>query len=350
MANEFLDQNGLKQVLIGVKEIIDTKVPNEHKHEIDDINGLENSLNLKSPIGHTHDEYLSNDTLGSAVNDALEQAKASGEFKGDKGDQGEQGIQGIQGEKGDKGDKGDTFRVEDLTDADKQELRQGLVAYQKKVTYSVPLASGTKSFAIPDQDFRYGVDIVILHLNGIYFHENVDYTVSGNAITLTNSVANASTAEVEIIRAVIINSNDYSLLKGDKGDQGIQGIQGIQGEKGEKGDKGDKGDTGDVSNVTNLVTVDTRNTNEAPSYYMANMSKTLYTEFKHAQAIGFGISEYVYLITCIPWHDSSGGYPIQFAIHYNYGMYIRGASNDSTWQSWKKMWNEGDSITNAVFS
>ena len=61
-------------------------------------------------------------TIQAAVENALEKAKESGDFKGDKGDkgdrgeqgiQGERGLQGIQGErgadgaKGDKGEKGD---------------------------------------------------------------------------------------------------------------------------------------------------------------------------------------------------------------------------------------------------
>ena len=52
--------------------------------------------------------------LPTAVNDALAQAKASGEFdgaKGEKGDKGDPGAQGIRGEKGDTGpagEKGDT--------------------------------------------------------------------------------------------------------------------------------------------------------------------------------------------------------------------------------------------------
>ena len=52
--------------------------------------------------------------LPTAINTALVQAKASGEFDGQpgepgqKGDKGDQGIQGEQGPKGDKGDKGDT--------------------------------------------------------------------------------------------------------------------------------------------------------------------------------------------------------------------------------------------------
>ena len=52
--------------------------------------------------------------LPTAINDALAQAKASGEFdgpKGEKGDKGDPGAQGIRGEKGDTGpagEKGDT--------------------------------------------------------------------------------------------------------------------------------------------------------------------------------------------------------------------------------------------------
>lgn len=63
---------------------------------------------------------LDKTALPTAVNDALAQAKASGEFdgakgeKGDKGDKGDQGAQGIRGEKGDigpAGAKGDTGPV-----------------------------------------------------------------------------------------------------------------------------------------------------------------------------------------------------------------------------------------------
>ena len=52
-------------------------------------------------------------TLPTAINTALAQAKASGDFKGEKGDQGEPGVKGDKGDKGEtgpqgpKGDKGD---------------------------------------------------------------------------------------------------------------------------------------------------------------------------------------------------------------------------------------------------
>lgn len=59
-------------------------------------------------------EKLDATALPTAINDALAQAKASGEFdgaKGDKGDKGDPGAQGIRGEKGETGpagEKGDT--------------------------------------------------------------------------------------------------------------------------------------------------------------------------------------------------------------------------------------------------
>ena len=79
-----------------------------------DAKAVGDALEGKQPIG----DYVLANKLPEVIDDALTQAKASGEFdgpqgqkgdpgeKGDKGDTGEQGIQGIPGEKGDKGDTG----------------------------------------------------------------------------------------------------------------------------------------------------------------------------------------------------------------------------------------------------
>lgn len=64
--------------------------------------------------GDAIEKKLDKTALPTAINDALAQAKASGEFdgpKGDKGDKGDPGAQGIRGEKGETGPagaKGDT--------------------------------------------------------------------------------------------------------------------------------------------------------------------------------------------------------------------------------------------------
>ena len=79
-----------------------------------DAKAVGDALEGKQPIG----DYVLANKLPEVIDDALTQAKASGEFdgpqgqkgdpgeKGDKGDTGEQGIQGIPGEKGEKGDTG----------------------------------------------------------------------------------------------------------------------------------------------------------------------------------------------------------------------------------------------------
>ena len=82
---------------------------------------------IKALIDALRKDKLDASELTNAVNTALAQAKASGEFdgaqgpqgeKGDKGDTGAtgpQGIQGIQGPQGPKGDKGDAFTYSDFT-------------------------------------------------------------------------------------------------------------------------------------------------------------------------------------------------------------------------------------------
>lgn len=78
---------------------------------------------------------------------------------------------------------------------------------------------------------------------------------------------------------------------------------------------------------------DQRDTNNAPSYYMNTFGdSSLCTEFSQ-QGQQFGDGTYVNLITSTPWHDSTGGRPVQLAMGNHIG--IRSAANDSTWYPWK---------------
>lgn len=56
-------------------------------------------------------------SISKAVNDALAQAKASGEFKGDKGDPGEKGETGAKGDKGDTGADGTSVTVKSVSES-----------------------------------------------------------------------------------------------------------------------------------------------------------------------------------------------------------------------------------------
>ena len=197
------------------------------------------------------------------------------------------------------------FDYDSLTEEDKEKLREGLAAYQKKVSYAVKLSAGTRSFEIPDPSFRSNVDILSLHIDGIHFHEGVDYTASGKTVTLSSAIANASTAELSVTRAMIADVGDYSLLKGDKGDKGDRGDTGQAGPAGvgissvvqtttstaddgnniitvtltngqtfafqvQNGSKGSKGDKGDPGEVTGLDNVDAVTLNGKP---LANQAR-----------------------------------------------------------------------------
>jgi hypothetical protein len=157
---------------------------------IGDIGNVEVDLSdyyTKQDTDKLLEEKLSTSVLNNAIDQALLQAKESGEFKGEKGDRGEkgeqgergeqgpQGLQGIQGEKGangakgDKGDKGDKGEqgpqgekgekgedgqngkdgadgktpikgVDDYTDADKRELIEEI-----DVNVEIPIVNQTSN-------------------------------------------------------------------------------------------------------------------------------------------------------------------------------------------------------------
>ena len=90
-----------------------------------DAKAVGDQLSSLNEANEAQDKLIANkldaSALPTAVNDALEQAKASGEFDGADGQPGEtgpvgpKGDTGPQGPKGDKGDKGDAFTYADFT-------------------------------------------------------------------------------------------------------------------------------------------------------------------------------------------------------------------------------------------
>ena len=155
--------------------------------------------------------------LDSAIDTALEQAKASGDFNGP------QGPQGPQGPKGDTGAAGYTpvRGVDYWTAADKQEIID-----------SLPSGGGGGS----------GTD----GEDGGYYIPSVD--TSGN-LNWTASKAGMGSVPSVNIKGPQGPKGDTG-AQGPKGDtgaigpQGEQGPQGPAGPQGEKGEKGEKGDTG----------------------------------------------------------------------------------------------------------
>lgn len=144
-------------------------------------------------------DALAASELPEAVNDALAQAKASGEFKGDPGDP------GAPGEKGDKGDTGSDGPAG---------------------------ANGKDGAAGKD-----GTSVTVKSVN--------ESTADGGSNVVTFSDGKTLTVK-----------NGSKGSKGDKGDTGATGPEGPQGEKGDKGDKGDTGATGSQGPAYTLTTAD----------------------------------------------------------------------------------------------
>lgn len=83
------------------------------------------------PTPSIYEQLVELSTNAVNVANSVREEADNGEFKGEKGDRGEQGLQGaqgIQGEQGIKGDKGDKGDDYVLTDADKTDIADLVLA------------------------------------------------------------------------------------------------------------------------------------------------------------------------------------------------------------------------------
>lgn len=82
--------------------------------------------------------------------------------------------------------------------------------------------------------------------------------------------------------------------------------------------------------------IDTRSTNEPPSWYMENHATGSIWEFKELTVVGFTspASKFGPMETIIPWKDSSGGLPRQ-VIYEGRNRWTRIANSDDAWGAWQ---------------
>lgn len=91
-----------------------------------------------------------------------------------------------------------------------------------------------------------------------------------------------------------------------------------------------------ATSALNRVTLkDTRDTNQNPQWYFTNYPRQLVQEFKKSSAIGLPAGTYCYLMTYVPWADSSGGWPKQTAKVDGTGKeYWRVGTSSTAWSAW----------------
>ena len=173
--------------------------------------------------------------------------------KGDTGATGPQGEKGDTGATGPQGPKGDPFTYKDFTAEQLEDLHEGITNYYKeyKSTY-ITTADNTTVIPINVTQYRNGIDLLSVHINGLQLIEGTDYTSETRNITLTKAVTKNTPVHFVILRSVAAATEDYDKLKGKtgpqgpKGDTGETGPQGPKGDTGETGPQGPKGDTGET--------------------------------------------------------------------------------------------------------
>jgi hypothetical protein len=94
-----------------------------------------------------------------------------------------------------------------------------------------------------------------------------------------------------------------------------------------------------AAGLNTVALVDTRSTNELPSYYLTSANgKKVHFEFKQRAAIGIPSSSgtYCLLITIVQWTDTSGGTVKQLAYDESGRVFIRTSNGTSAWNSWQE--------------
>lgn len=271
------DQISLEEIKEKIEYLESIQDPDAIKNAVDDyleqnpveapvqsVNGQTGEVKLTArDVG-----AISQDDLQEATNEALAQAKASGEFdgpkgpkgdpgetgpagptgetgpegpqgergaqgekgepgeKGDKGDRGEQGIQGVQGPKGDTGDSG--------ADGITPEFSIGTVSTLVAGSNAFATITGTKENPVLNLGIPKGADGAGGSGGGTGADgEDGGYYVPAVTQTSTNTATISFAGSKEDMAAVA--DTTISLPAGPQGEKGADG---------EKGDKGDKGDTG----------------------------------------------------------------------------------------------------------
>ena len=201
-------------------------------------------------------------------------------------------------------------------------MHEGITNYYKeyKSTY-ITTAANTTVIPINITQYRNGIDLLSVHINGLQLIEGTDYTKGTNNITLTKAIAANTPVHFIVLRSVAATTADYSKLKGDKGDQGEKGTSGAAATitvgttttgaagtkasvtnvgttsaakfnftipKGEKGEKGEKGDPGTISDEVMQQIIEAATTAALKTENPVGKIRLQTTNTNPATFLGFG--------------------------------------------------------------
>lgn len=171
--------------------------------------------------------------------------------KGDTGAIGPQGLKGETGATGPQGPKGDKMSYADLTETQKQELKQNITTINKEYKSTYNVTGETTIIPINISRYNKDVDVLEVYVNGLRLIENTDYTVtSATQITLKKALEAGSEVHFICEKSISATTADLESFKGIKGDKGDTGATGPQGPKGDTGPQGPKGNDAMIDETT----------------------------------------------------------------------------------------------------
>ena len=231
-----------------------------------------------------------------------------------------------------KGDKGAPFLYSDFTAEQLESLHVGVTNYYKEYrsTYTA-IANDTSIIPINIAEYRNGIDMLFVHINGLQLIEGRDYTKGDNNITLTKAIDSNTLVHFIVFRSVAAIAEDYDKLKGNKGDKGDKGDKGTaatisvgttttgaagtqasvtnagtssaakfnfvipkgdKGEQGKQGIQGVKGDKGDPFTYSDFTTEQLENLHENITNYYKEYKKTYMSAANNTTVIPIDINQY----------------------------------------------------------
>ena len=164
----------------------------------------------------------------------------------------------------------------DLTETQKQELKQNITTINKEYKSTYNVTGETTIIPINISRYNKDVDVLEVYVNGLRLIENTDYTVtSATQITLKKVLEAGNEVHFICEKSISATTADLESFKGIKGDKGDTGATGPQGPKGDTGAQGPKGDDGEINKETFDAMLDENGIKEEFGKYLPLIGGTI---------------------------------------------------------------------------
>lgn len=216
MANEFLDQNGLKMVWDKAKTDFapmththDDYVTKEEGKELFTSEEREKLSNIENNAQVNKIESISLNNVPQSVNNKNVNLNidlspyATKEALSDLEEEFDDKIAGLDLE----------FGYDDLTEEQKADLRKGLSSINAQYTSTFNVSELTHRIPIGIPEYSHGMDILHVYINGMRLIEGTDYTNDGTHISLIKPLNVIGQVHIAVTKAISLSDKEWESLQ-----------------------------------------------------------------------------------------------------------------------------------------